>query len=136
MAKPIPVPDEVTKPFWDACDQDKLVMQQCTNCNRFQFPPEKTCSQCGSEANLQFKQVSGKGTIYSYIVMHDVRIRVLQPLQPFNIVSVKLDDAPDVVMLTQLPGTDVDKVPVGAKVEVEFEEVAPGRKIPQFHVVS
>ena len=136
MPKPVPVPDEVSKPFWDACDEQRLVVQYCTSCNRWQYPPQQACAECGSGANLEFRPVSGKGTIYTYVVMHDGRVGLLQPYQPFNIAVVQLEEAPEINMLTNLPGTETDKVPIGAKVQVEFEEVAPGKRIPQFRVVG
>ena len=48
MAKQSPIPDELSKPFWDACNEDRLVMQTCTACYRMQYPPDQTCYQCGS----------------------------------------------------------------------------------------
>ena len=136
MPKPVPVPDEVSKPFWDACDQQRLVVQYCTGCERWQHPPEPLCAQCQSNGNLEFRPVSGRGTIYTYVVMHDGRVGLLQPYQPFNIAVIQLEEAPEVNMLTNLPGTGTDEVAIGSKVQVEFEEVAPGRMIPQFRVVA
>jgi hypothetical protein len=38
--------------------------------------------------------------------------------------------------LSNLPGTPVDEVPVGAPVEVVYEEVAPGQLIQEWRVVG
>src|SRR6266849_2125564 len=121
MPKQSPVPDALSKPFWDACNEGRLVMQTCGACNRMQYPPEATCSQCGSKDHLVWREVSGQGKIYSYGVMHDCRIRVLQADQPFNLAIVQLDEDPGIKMYSHLPGTPVDEVPVGAAVRVEFE---------------
>ena len=94
MPKQSPVPDELSKPFWDACNEDRLEMQTCTACNRIQFPPEPTCYECGSKDTLEWKEVSGRGKIYSYGIMHDSRIRILQPDQPFTIALVQLEEGP------------------------------------------
>ncbi len=137
MPKQSPVPDAQSKPFWDACNEEKLVMQNCKTCNRMQFPPEATCSQCGSKDNLEWKAVSGRGKIYGYAVMHDCRIRVLQAEQPFNLGIVELDEDPGVKMYSHLPGTPPDEVPVGASVKVEFEATpATGQKVPEWRVVK
>ena len=85
MAKQSPIPDELSKPFWDACNEDRLVMQTCTACDRMQYPPDQTCYQCGSKDNLEWRQVSGRGKVHGYAVMHDCRIRTLQEDQPFNL---------------------------------------------------
>jgi len=47
-----------------------------------------------------------------------------------------LDDDPGIQMYSHLPGTPVDDVPVGAAVEVIFEETANGQKVPEWRVVA
>src|SRR6266581_3137272 len=49
MPKPIPVPDEVSKPFWDACNERRLIVQNC--------------AACSSAAHLEWRAVSGRGRI-------------------------------------------------------------------------
>jgi uncharacterized OB-fold protein len=137
MPKQSPVPDELDKPFWDACNEDRLVVQYCGSCDRFQHPPEPVCYQCGSADNLSWREVSGRGTIYSYGVVFDTPVEVLQPDQPFNVAVIDLDDAPGINMLSHLPGTPPDEVPIGAPVTLTFE-VTPGngQKVPEWQVVS
>jgi uncharacterized OB-fold protein len=53
MPKLIPVPDALSKPFWDAVNQRRLVLQFCTACARLQYPPQSTCQVCGSAASLE-----------------------------------------------------------------------------------
>ncbi len=48
MSKPSPVPDQVSKPYWDACGEDRLVMQTCGACNLMHYPPRRACDNCGS----------------------------------------------------------------------------------------
>lgn len=136
MSKPIPVPDKVSKPFWDACNQRRLIVQNCKTCNRMQYPPEETCSECGSGRNLEWREVSGRGKINGYMVMYDTRVRLLQADQPFNIAVIELEEDPAIKMFSHLPGTPANEVPVGASVQVEFQEVAPGQLINEWRVVA
>ena len=137
MPKQSPVPDALSKPFWDACNEGRLIMQSCGVCNRMQYPPEATCSQCRSKDHLVWRDVSGRGKIYGYAVMHDCRIRVLQADQPFNLAIVELDEDPGIKMYSHLPGTPVDEVPVGASVRVEFEATpGTGQKVYEWRVVK
>ena len=46
-----------------------------------------------------------------------------------------LDEDPGIQMYSHLPGTPVDDVPVGADVEVVFEDTANGQKVPEWKVV-
>ena len=136
MPKLIPVPDDVSKPFWDACNKEKLVVQSCKSCSKLQHPPQRTCKECGSGDNLEWREVSGKGTILSYVVVHDTRQLLRVPDQPFNIAVIQLEEDPGINFLSNLPGTPVDEVPVGAKVKVEFELVMPGQLINEWRVVD
>ena len=136
MPKPIPVPDELTKPFWDACNQRRLVVQNCTACNRKQYPPQLACAACGSAKHLEWRQVKGRGHILEYLVIHDSRLRPVQADQPINMALITLDEEPGINFLSNLPGTPVDKVPVGAAVEVVFEQVAPGQLIHEWRVIG
>ena len=136
MVKQGVVPDELTKPFWEAANEGRLAMQNCSVCNRLQNPPAPTCSQCGSGDNLEWKEMSGRGKIYNYGVVYDTPVKLLQDQQPFNLVVITLDDDPGIQMYSHLPGTLVDEVPVGASVEVVFEATANGQMVPEWRVVS
>lgn len=136
MVKQGVVPDELTKPFWDAANEGRLVIQNCKACNRLQHPPASTCGQCGSRDDLEWKEMSGQGKIYNYCVVYDCPIRLLQEDQPFNLAVIMLDEDPGIQMYSHLPGTPVDQVPVGASVEVVFEATANGQKVPEWRVVG
>ena len=137
MPKQSPVPEEVDTPFWEAANEDRLVVQNCTACDRLQHPPAATCSACGSGDNMEWKEMSGRGKVYGYGVMYDCPVTILAEDQPFNIAVVELEEDPGIKMLSHLPGTPVDDVPVGAAVQVEFE-VTPttGQKVPEWRVVG
>ncbi len=136
MVKQGVAPDELTKPFWDAANEGRLVIQNCKACDRLQHPPAPACDRCGSGDNLEWKQMSGRGKIYNYGVVYDCPIRLLQDDQPFNVAVITLDDDSDIQMYSHLPGTPVDEVPLGASVEVLFEATANGQKVPEWRVVS
>jgi uncharacterized OB-fold protein len=141
MPKQSPVPEAIDKGFWDACNEERLVIQHCTACDRLQQPPEETCQQCGSKDNLGWKQMSGRGIVYTYAVMHDTNVPLLFDDQPFNAAIIHLlDDAGNdtgMSLISHLPGTPVDQVPMDAPVEVVFETTqATGQKVPEFRVVG
>jgi uncharacterized OB-fold protein len=133
MSKQGIVPDELTKPFWDAANNEELVIQNCIKCDRLQNPPDTACGSCGG-TSLEWKKMSGKGKIYNYGVVHDCPVRLLQEDQPFNVAVIMLDDDPGIQMYSHLPGTPPDEVPVGANVEVMFQITANGQKVPEWKV--
>ena len=135
MPKLIPIPDEADKPFWDAANEKRLIVQNCTSCSTLQYPPRPACRDCGSD-KLEWKDTSGRGHILAYMVIEDGRLAKMMPDQPFNLVLVTLDEDPRINFYSNLPGHPAYKVPVGSPVEVIFEEVAPGTFVPEWKVVE
>ena len=135
MPKLIPVPDELSKPFWDAVNEKRLIVQNCRACNTLQHPPREACRDCGSE-NLEWKETSGHGHISTFVVMMDIHLARRVPDQPFNLAVITLDDDPRVNFFSNLPGIPVRQVPIGAPVEVMFEEVAPGQLIHEWKLIG
>ena len=136
MTKQGVVPDQLTQGFWDAANEGRLVVQNCTTCNRLQFPALAACDECGSGDSLEWKQVSGRGKIYNYGVVHDCPIALLKEDLPFNLAVIMLDEDPEILMYSHLPGIPVDQVPVGVAVEVIFEATANGQMVPEWKVAG
>jgi len=135
MPNPVPVADELSKPFWDAANAGKLVVQHCTACNTLQHPPRPRCRDCGSD-QLDWKDTNGRGHISTCAVVDDGRIGAMQPEQPFNLAVITLDEDPRVNYYSNLPGVPVRNAPIGAAVEVIFKDVSPEQKIPEWRVVQ
>ncbi len=125
MPKIIPVPDELSKPFWDAVNETRLLLQNCGDCDKLQYPPRQTCLTCGSAETLEWKDVEGRGHISTFIVIEDGRLNRRMPDQPYNLALITLDQDPSVNFYSNLPGIPPYEVPVGAAVKVIFEEVGP-----------
>ena len=136
MQRPTPVSDDLSSPFWNACNEGRLIVQHCKDCDRMQYPPARTCSECDSDSSLEWREVSGRGTINGYIVVHDSRLRLWVPQQPYNVAVVQIDEDPTVNFFSNLSGTPADQVPVGSSVQVEFLELEGGQKIPEWRVVT
>jgi hypothetical protein len=135
MPRQSPVPNDLDRPFYDAANDDRLVLQYCTDCDRFQYPPEPSCFACGEPANLTWRPVSGAGTIYSSGIVHDTPVSSLKPDLPYICAVINLDDAPGVNMVSLLPGTPVGDVPIGALVELIFVSTpATGQKVPEWRL--
>ena len=137
MPKQSPVPDELDQPFWDACNEGRLVIQNCIPCDRLQHPPEPTCFGCDSGDGLEWREMSGRGRIHSYGVVYDNTVALRIPDQPFNLAVIELEEDPEITLVSNLPGIPLDEVEIGAAVKVIFEETpATGQKIPEWQVVE
>ncbi|MDA1010955.1 MAG: OB-fold domain-containing protein, partial [Chloroflexi bacterium] len=114
----------------------RLVVQNCPACDRLQHPPQSRCTSCGA-TTLEWKAVSGRGTIYSYGVIYDTPIRLLQGDQPYNLAFIQLEEDPGIIFPSHLPGAPADEVPIGAPVRVIFETTpGTGQKVPEWQLVS
>jgi len=136
LERPTPIPNDLSAPFWNACNEGRLVVQRCKSCNRMQYPPENVCFDCDSASGLEWHEVSGRGTINGYVVVHDSRLRMWVPQQPYNVAVIHIEEDHTINFFSNLPGTKADQVPVGSKVQVEFVETQSGQKIPEWQIVS
>ena len=74
MPKIIPVADELSKPFWDAVNEKRFILQNCTACSRLQYPPRQSCIACGSRDKLEWKEVAGTGHIPTSLYIENSRL--------------------------------------------------------------
>jgi len=132
--KPLPAVDALSKPFWDAAQQHRLVLQRCTACGYFNHPPRLACDACQSQ-QLDFAPVSGRGRIYSFTVMHQPNIAGFEDEIPYLNILVELEEQTKLFMVCDLPLADRDKVTIGGPVEVWFEDVNAEISLPRFRLV-
>jgi len=129
---PLPNPDAVSEPFWDAVNNRKLVVQRCESCLRFQFPPRAECAACGSDA-LPFVPVTGRGSVLSFTeTVSGARHPYFQSKTPYLAGLVQLEEQEDLILASNFPRATFDDLGIGAPVQVEFQEISDGVFIPQF----
>jgi uncharacterized protein len=131
----VPAPDELTAPYWEASNRNQLAIQRCKACKTYQHPALGVCFTCGSD-DLGYERVSGRGTIYSYTITYDARTPAFTARQPYALVWIELVEQARLRILANMPQTPLDAVRIGAPVEVYFEEIAPGVKLPQFQLIE
>jgi uncharacterized OB-fold protein len=129
VSKPVPVPDEISAPFFDGAREGKLMLQHCTACEMWSFPTRERCPHCFAAA-LEWRQASGRGTLYTYTVMHQVMNPGFASSVPYNIAQVDLEEG--VRMVSNVVGIPNDALRVGMKLEAVFEEAGEGVTLPKF----
>jgi uncharacterized OB-fold protein len=133
VTRPIPVPNEWTKPFWDAARRNVLELQRCQSCGHFQHPPYATCVQCMG-IDLKFEPVRGEGAIYAYTIMYHTGDKRFASAVPYASIVVELDDAPGALMAGNLLEAEYTDAKVGRRVEVIFEPLNDSITLPQFRL--
>ena len=112
--------DGLSAPYWEGTRRNELHIQFCKGCNHWQWGPEWICHRCNS-FDLDWRQVQGRGVIYSYQrVWHPVH-PALNGHGPYIAVLVELPEAGNVRMLGNLLGDPTQDVRIGAGVEAVFE---------------
>jgi hypothetical protein len=131
MAKPTPIPDPHTKPFWDALAANLLVAQCCASCGQFQHPPRFVCRNCQSRA-LDFREVSGRGRLYSFTVSEQAFVEGFEDALPLVIGLVELEEPAEVRLLCNLPSAVADSLQVDMPMRVVFEQTDSRDILPRF----
>ena len=130
-ARPLPQPDEWSKGFWDACNAGRLEMQRCKSCQRFRFYPRPLCPRCRS-LEWEYAPVSGRGTIYSWVVVHPPVMPAFQDRVPLAVVLVELEEDPELRLVGNLVECPLERIEFGMPVAVTFEKVAEDVTLPQW----
>jgi uncharacterized protein len=129
VGRPVPAITPDLEPFFAAARERRLVVQRCSGCGVLRFPPRELCSGCLSNQST-WVDVSGRGEVFSYNVMHQVYHPGFAAEVPYAVVVVRLVEGP------KLTSNLVDCAPadirVGMPVVATFDEVAPGIVLPKF----
>jgi len=133
MSRPVPLPDALSAPYWEAAARHQFVLARCSACDTFSHPPDVTCPACHTpDPEFRFEPVSGRGTIRTWTV---IRQSFLSGLEiPFMLVDVQLDDHPHIRMLGRLLDGPEAEVAIGDPVSVAFDDVAQGVAVPAFRL--
>ena len=126
---PLPRPYQDTAEYWAAAREHRFVIQCCNSCGEHQFYPRGVCSHCLS-SELEWREASGNGTIYSYSVNHRAPHPGFADDLPFVLAIVELEEGPR--MMTNIVVSDPDSVTIGKAVTVTFDDVTDQVTLPKF----
>lgn len=127
--KPLPFVSEVNRPYWDAARRHELVLQRCQECGHYRYPPGDTCPRCLSD-RLAWVKVSGRGSIYTWVVFHQVYHQAFANDAPYAVVVVQLEEGARLV--TNLVDCQTEDIEIGMAVEVVFDDVTEEITLPKF----
>ncbi len=138
-AKPVPVPDEASAPFFAGALDGKLMLLRCHACGTFMSPTaylgvpvRPRCVQCfGPE--LEWTASSGKAMLYSFALMHQLYDEAFAAELPYNIAVVQTEEG--VRLTSQVVGCPNDELKIGMPLEVIFERCSDEVAIPKFRPI-
>jgi len=127
---PLPQPTDASRPFWESCHRHELRIQHCLQCGAFIHYPKIHCPMDGSD-RFDWPIMSGKGYVYSFVVVLRAFHASFKLQVPYVVAIIQLEEG--VRMISNVVGIDPDKVYVGMRVEVEFDDVSADISLPKFH---
>ena len=114
--------------FWfEGARAHRLLIQHCTSCGTLRHPPLPACGVCGS-LDWDTVESSGRGTVYSYVVVHYPQVPAFE--YPLPIGLVELEEGTRVV--ANLGGVEPEDVTVGMAVRAEFVDFDEELSLPVF----
>lgn len=139
----VPENDSEFLGYFQAAQDNKLVVKSCKSCNLLRWPPGAACPWCMS-LDWDWQEVSGKGTIYSYeIIVHSIQAG-FKEIAPYPVVVVELDEqrgqpgeAEGLRMVANLVDDNFQpeaeaNVAIGKRVQVVFQKISDEMTLPQF----
>ncbi|WP_375482375.1 Zn-ribbon domain-containing OB-fold protein [uncultured Mycobacterium sp.] len=125
---PVPVPDADSAPYWEGLKQGKLMLCRCDDTGKWIHPPLERSRFTGGR--VHFEPVSGKGTVYSFIVVR----QALVPgrVAPYVVGLIELDEQPG-LRINAVIDCDPAEVRIGQRVALRIVELGnSGYRMPEF----
>ncbi|HZF05817.1 MAG TPA: OB-fold domain-containing protein [Patescibacteria group bacterium] len=140
----VPDNDSEWKEYFAHARQHRLMLRACKACGLMRYPPTHACPWC-MDLGWTWKEVSGRGTIYSYEIVHHAIQPGFKDATPYAVVLVELDEqrghpTPDeglriIGNLVKPDGVtfeDDKQVAIGRRVRVVFQDLAEQMALVQF----
>ena len=124
-----PFESTLSKPYWAATREERLVLPWCGACEAFFWYPRVVCPTCLGDT-VEWRDAQGTGEVHAVSVMHKTGMGRDPVDGPYAVAIVELVEG--VRMLTNIVGVEPDAVTVGTAVRVTWHELSDGRKLPMF----
>ena len=122
MHADFPLPDvtwEPTREFWAGAARGELRITRCDACSRYVWYPEPPCRSCGG-TRLTWTAVSGRGTLFSWSVVHHAWIPHFEEQLPFVTGLIALHEDPGVRLVSYIVDCDPAELHCDVPVRVVF----------------
>jgi uncharacterized OB-fold protein len=84
--------------------------------------------------DYQWVRVSGRGNVWSWIVMHQQYFKAFKDEIPYNVAFIQLEEGP--LMMSTVVGVPTGALRCDMPVEVFFEDATEDISIPKFRPVK
>jgi uncharacterized OB-fold protein len=123
-----PKPRTFSKAYWEATREKRLLVQFDRRSGKYQFFPRATSIYDGRR-DLEWREVSGKGQIFSYTIAERAR-PPFQGHEPFAIGLVTLDEGVNV--MANIVHCTRDRLQIGLRVKPFWAPLPNGTHLLMF----
>jgi uncharacterized OB-fold protein len=127
--KPLPAPTEENGPYIEGLAAHELRIQRCAACRQYRYPAAMFCPNCLSD-EAAWETVSGRGTIYSFIIIHQLYHPGFKEDLPYSVAVVELEEGPRVT--ANVVGCPNEMLKIGMPVEPDFLDAGDGAVVMRF----
>jgi uncharacterized OB-fold protein len=127
--QPLPDVRGSARPYWSAALRGELQLPFCDSCRRAIFYPRDFCPLCGARS-VTWRRCSGRGTVYSFSVVHTHPNPAFKQRAPYVVGLVTLEEGAR--LMTEIVDCPRDAVRVGMAVTVDFRRLSEEVALPVF----
>jgi uncharacterized OB-fold protein len=125
----LPIVTPENERYWRAARAHALELPFCLGCERAFYPPQRRCPHCLSD-RTDWRAISGRGRIYSWIVMHQVYDPSFKDRAPYAVAIIELEEGPRLV--TNLVGLANDAIRLDLPVRAVYDDLTDAIALVQF----
>jgi hypothetical protein len=112
---PGPTKTRLTRPFWEAAAQGRLLIQRCNACGEANFYPREVCPHCWS-LSLLWEEARGVGHLKTFSVIYRPGHPAWVEIAPYAVGLVALVEGP--TLLSHILG-DPEHLAIGMPLKLQ-----------------
>lgn len=120
---------DFSEPYWQGTKQKKLLIQYCKKTGKYQHFPRPVSIFTGRRRDLEWREVSGRGEVFSYTVA-ERGPPAFRGIEPYAVVSVTLDVG--VNFIANIVDCPAAALKVGMKVKPYWHPLEDGTHLLMF----
>ena len=126
---PIPEADDESREFFEGARRHELMLMRCTSCGAWRLPSRPRCPDCWS-TDTEWAKASGRGTLYSFGIMHQKLHPAFADRTPYQFAIVELDEGPRIV--SNIVDVADGELRVDMPLEAVFDDVSDDATLVRF----
>jgi uncharacterized OB-fold protein len=125
----LPVVTEDNRTYWASAREHALKLPFCVSCEAAFYPPQNRCPRCLDDG-VEWRPVSGRATVYSWVVVHQVYDRSFADRVPYVVATVELQEGPR--LITNIVNCEPEAVRANMPVRIVYNDVTDEVALVQF----